>query len=48
MAFNKKEGPNMDISVILRKGNKIIMGSRGSDVDWRGEGGLKVGRIMYG
>ena len=34
MAFNKKEGPNMDISVILRKGNKIIMG----DSRWKRSG----------
>jgi hypothetical protein len=26
--FNKKEGPSEDVSIPLRRGNKIIMGSR--------------------
>jgi len=41
MTFNKKEGPSMDASVLLRRGYKIIVGGRGREgPGWkRGRGG---------
>ena len=50
MKLKRKEDQRVDASVLLRRGNKIIKGSRG----WeglgrkRGEGGEKRGRIRYG
>jgi hypothetical protein len=38
--FNKKEGPSVDASIPLRRGNKISMGSRGKKGpgwEWGGE-----------
>ena len=47
--FNKKEGPNEDTSVPLRRGNKIIIRGRGREgPGWkRGRGREKLGRIRY-
>ena len=50
MKLNKKEGPSVDASIPLRRGNKIIMGVRRKEGPrWerrRGKG--KGGRIRYG
>jgi hypothetical protein len=45
---NKKEDPSEDASILLRRGNKIIMGARGREgPGWeRGEGRRE--RIRYG
>jgi hypothetical protein len=46
MKFNKKEGPSEDASDSFRRGNKIIMGSRGREgPGLEREGGGKGGRI---
>ena len=37
MKHNKKEGQNMDASILLIMVNKIIPGGRGMDLDGRGE-----------
>jgi hypothetical protein len=29
--FNKKEDPSKDVSISLRRGNKIVMGGRGRE-----------------
>ena len=31
MKLNRKEGPSVDASIPLRRGNKIIMGGRGRE-----------------
>ena len=38
MKINKKEGPSVDASILLRRGKKIIMGGRGRErLGWEGE-----------
>jgi hypothetical protein len=46
--FSKKGDPSEDVSIPLRKGNKIIMGGRGKErPGWElGEGGNR-GKIRY-
>jgi hypothetical protein len=40
MMFNKKEGPSVDASIPLRRGNKIITRGRGrKGPEWKQEGG---------
>jgi hypothetical protein len=48
--LNKKEGPSKDVSIPLRRGKKIIMGSRGRErPEWERGGGRERGsRIRYG
>jgi hypothetical protein len=43
MKLNKKEGQSMDASIPLRKGIKIITGSRGRALGGRGKGGKRGG-----
>jgi hypothetical protein len=49
MKLKKKEDQNVDASVLLRKGNKILMGNRGLEVlgrKRRGEGERGAGAVM--
>jgi hypothetical protein len=39
MKFNKKDDQSVDASILLKRGNKIIMGGRGSE----GSGRKRVG-----
>ena len=39
MKFKKKEDQSVDASVLLRRGNKIIMGGRGREGTGRERGG---------
>ena len=51
MKLNKKEGPSVDASIPLRRGNKIITGGRGREgPGWEREGGRKKrgNRTRYG
>jgi hypothetical protein len=50
MKFKKKEDQNVNASVLLRRGNKIITGGRGSKGPGRERGreGKKGSRIRYG
>jgi hypothetical protein len=50
MKLNRKEDQRVDASVLLTRGNKIIMGSKGwEDLGGREEGeGKKRGRIRHG
>ena len=49
MKLNRKEGPSVDASISLRRGNKIIMGGRvRRSLGGRGEGGGKAGSGMEG
>jgi hypothetical protein len=49
MKLNKRKDQSVDSSVLLRRGNKILIGGGG----WagcgrkKGRGGRKVGRIRY-
>jgi hypothetical protein len=49
MKFKKRKDQNVDDSVLLRRGNKILMEGRG----WegigrkRGRGGEEVGKVRY-
>jgi hypothetical protein len=36
--LSNKEGPSKDAWIILRSTNKIFIGGKGREVDWRGEG----------
>jgi hypothetical protein len=48
--LNKKEDQSMDVSILLRQGNKIISGGRGKEEPGRERerGRGKKGRIKYG
>jgi len=35
MKLNKREDQGVDASILLRRGNKIIMGGRGREGPWR-------------
>ena len=50
MKLKKKEDQNMDASVLLRSGNKILTGGSGREGLWRKRGGGvgKDGMIRYG
>ena len=50
MKLNKKEGSSIDVSVLLRQGNKIITGGKGREGPGRErEGrGIKGSRTRYG
>jgi hypothetical protein len=50
MKLNKKEGQSVDASILLKRGNKIIKGGRGSTEPGLGRevGGKRRGRIRYG
>jgi hypothetical protein len=39
MKPNKKKGQNADVSILLRKGNKIFMGGKGRNGE-RDQGGI--------
>jgi hypothetical protein len=43
------EDQSMDVSILIRRGNKIIIGGRGRKGTWEGGGREKRGnRIRYG
>jgi len=48
MKLRNKEDQNMDASVLLRKGNKIITGDRGREGPGWERGKREGGRIRYG
>jgi len=43
MKLNKREDQGVDASILLRRGNKIIMGGRGREGPWRERGGRGKG-----
>jgi hypothetical protein len=47
MNLTKRKGSSMDTSIPFRRGNKIIVRSRGKELDENEVGG-KEGRIRYG
>jgi len=48
MKLKKKEDQSVDTSVLLRSGNKILTGGRGTWEEERRGKGKKEGRIRYG
>ena len=44
MEHKKKEDQSVDASVLLRRGNKIIMGGSGRDLGGGGRGRIRCGR----
>ena len=47
MNINKKEGPRVNVSILLRKGNEIITGGKGrNNLDGRGDMEEKRGWVQ--